>query len=675
MQWDRSIILSKYDIVCPIDKFLRKNPITSSFLEISTEGILNEQNNIQINKTSIKSQRLKYIETEEEATIIHPKVPPTDKAMETIARIYGIQEDTLKKNLKLAKDSDLLVKQIKELMSPLLNKNLNNEYLFNKLKVLDDHNKGSLKLLDYLTEFTQIKLRWLEQENQKLKIEKLKSLKYEAYHEQYSFPLSESYEIFDHPQALSSPSKWSYSKNNLLGHENAITQTSNINCLDPNGCTASFLILKYKEYYDGLIETSILLRDSDTMGILFRYKDAFNYYAFEMKQQGRGWKRIRKVVKGVSSIVSYVEDGGYLQNIWYKVILIFRSDEFIVKMAQENLNLPTDSIPIVIRTESQELKRGRVGFLTNGEQVFYIDGFSVKPLDCITEPEIPDIRYLPPECSRFKENYYGQMNLRWNVVNPENFFDGPALWDFETDFLGKEKVIYQKTGIFSPSPEKIATFAVLNFDKFCRNGVISVEFFAQNQGMVGVAFKYINSNNYYILEIGGDENKFIQMRKRINGKYSIISKNESIGYQIKQWHRVSIVMMDSIYTIYFSNVGEAPISIFDAIENKDLPEGTIALSTYKTEAAFDNVKISPFTDWMQGNTDLLHSNQEAGLYEDEELEQNQKEKSKDDQKRITWAGCVNTRTPESRKKYCEVEFEKEESQILGCYVSFNIFFE
>ena len=643
MYWDRSYLIKKFDVVCPIDRFVRKgtNMKISSFLQetISIEETYNNNNskiptstkkNSEINEKTFKfndetrhfaekpisfnekSTNFNDLDIPTDDIMLTSKLSATEKALETIARIYAIQQSSLRKNLKLSKDSELLIKQLSNLMEPLLLKDLNNEYLSNKLEVLEGHYHGTLKLFSYLTQITQIKLKYHEQENMSLKISKLKALKHEPYNEVYSTNIFEIYKIFDHPSALSGPSKWSFTKNNLLGHENAISQTSNIHCIAITGCTASVLILRYKEYFDGIIETSILLRDADIAGIVFRYKDAFNYYVFEMKQQGRGWKRIRQVIKGISQVIAYVEDGGYLQNIWYKLVVIFRSDEFIVKMAQENLHLPVESIPIVIKTENQELKKGGIGFLTNGLQGLYIDGFSVKPVDCISEPELPEIRYLPPECSRFKETYYGQMGLRWKVVNPDNFFDGPAIWDFEGEFLGKEKVIYQKTGIFSPNPEKIGTFAVLSFDKMCRNGVISIDFFAENQGIIGLAFKYVNSMYFYVVEVGGEDDKYVQIRKRIDGKYTTIAKNETIGYQLKTWHKITVVMMDSMYKVYFSNLGESPIEVFETSENKDILDGTIGLTTFKTEAAFDNIKMSPLSDWMQGNGEI-HTNLQ-GIY-------------------------------------------------------------
>lgn len=82
-------------------------------------------------------------------------------------------------------------------------------------------------------------------------------------------------------------------------------------------------------------------------------------------------------------------------------------------MAEESRNLPSESMPIVISGEDQEIARGRVGFLVNGMQGIFLDQIHVHPLDCIAEPEIPEISYFPPECSRFKETYYGQIESRY----------------------------------------------------------------------------------------------------------------------------------------------------------------------------------------------------------------------------------------------------------------------
>jgi hypothetical protein len=40
------------------------------------------------------------------------------------------------------------------------------------------------------------------------------------------------------------------------------------------------LFLPYREYYDGNFRASVLLAHEGVIGMLFRYVDPFNYYAF-----------------------------------------------------------------------------------------------------------------------------------------------------------------------------------------------------------------------------------------------------------------------------------------------------------------------------------------------------------------------------------------------------------
>jgi len=58
-------------------------------------------------------------------------------------------------------------------------------------------------------------------------------------------------------------------------------------------------LLKYKYWYDGVLKTSILIRDEQIVGIVFRVKDPFNYYAFELSAKHK-FKRVRRVINGES---------------------------------------------------------------------------------------------------------------------------------------------------------------------------------------------------------------------------------------------------------------------------------------------------------------------------------------------------------------------------------------
>ena len=83
-------------------------------------------------------------------------------------------------------------------------------------------------------------------------------------------------------------------------------------------------------------------------------------------------------------------------------------------MKEENQveSLFENSILPVIEAEDLEISKGKVGFLTNKMTGFFIDKFSYVPLNCINNPSLPDIRYLPPNSNRFRESYFGNFNMR-----------------------------------------------------------------------------------------------------------------------------------------------------------------------------------------------------------------------------------------------------------------------
>ncbi len=45
------------------------------------------------------------------------------------------------------------------------------------------------------------------------------------------------------------------------------------------------------------------------MGVMFRVEDSANYYVFEMK--ALDYKRVRRIVKGESTVIVSKKDGGF----------------------------------------------------------------------------------------------------------------------------------------------------------------------------------------------------------------------------------------------------------------------------------------------------------------------------------------------------------------------------
>ena len=140
-----------------------------------------------------------------------------------------MEANTLNKFTKLAKDTENLIKELNKLISPIDGQtDLTGKKLLYYLSILDTHEKGSNSVLQKLIKDASIRLRLTYRKLQLKKLEKLKILKYDPFAEKYEFMISDLYEVYQSPEAPGNPSNWVYTKTNLNGKVQAITQTSGI---------------------------------------------------------------------------------------------------------------------------------------------------------------------------------------------------------------------------------------------------------------------------------------------------------------------------------------------------------------------------------------------------------------------------------------------------------------
>jgi hypothetical protein len=276
--------------------------------------------------------------------------------------------------------------------------------------------------------------------------------------------------------------------------------------------------------------------------------------------------------------------------------------------------------------------------------------------------------------------------------------NGPSIWTFEKDYHGHEKVIYQRTNIYSKGVEKMGAFAELSqrkvfhnifffnyfkyrrilYKKVCINGVATVDFYAEDPGIVGIAFRYQSARYHYILEIGGggDQTKFIQVRKCIDGKYTMIQRQQDKGYEKEVWYRMVVRMEKNSFKVYLSLVTDSPEQIFDLIEDGELGEGTIALMTYKTKAAFDNFKISPSSDVDQFEPEESEDVKPEAPLSFQGVGSTKKEKqffNNEGPVKIQWDKCLVANTPEMREKHCKEMYAVDADAANNCKVWLGVY--
>ena len=81
---------------------------------------------------------------------------------------------------------------------------------------------------------------------------------------------------------------------------------------------ASFYYLRTKEYYDFVLNVDIMVKNSERVGVAFRMKNEYNFYAFEISQK-HGYKSLFRSVNGVYKLLEKINDGGIVQEQWYQV--------------------------------------------------------------------------------------------------------------------------------------------------------------------------------------------------------------------------------------------------------------------------------------------------------------------------------------------------------------------
>ena len=468
-----------------------------------------------------------------------------------------------------------------------------------------NNNEKFLKNLLELSKLLEFKsnerIHYTETIYKKLKHRLLKLDRHKEYKMNYE-NINKEWYAYDYLISRKGPSQWMVTNKNLKGKPTSVLQTSPIWSIKK---IASIYYLKYRRYYDFKLNLDVMVRESGKIGVIFRMKDPFNYYALEISQK-RGYKRFIKVVNGRSRIIEMIKDGGIFQSQWFRIQIIGQRSQITFKFGDDGINY--DKLPIILVREDQTHRRGTVGVFVNRNNAFYFNNVEVSPLECWTpyEPR-SEISLITDRSNVYDENYRGAWNKKYFIKDPVSKVDGPSDWMFVNDEMDRESVVQQKSSIYDKSSHREPSMFILK-DKFLKRGWFSVDFAGFDNGRVGVVFKYMNPNNYYLLEIGGftKENRMFEFRKKVNGMIKLIKiinsndelddeeakKSEDFGYIPYRWYSLRVLVDVSMIKIFYKKVG-SPEKLILQSNDDDLKIGLIGLTTSGTKANFDNIVLRP----------------------------------------------------------------------------------
>ncbi|KAL8454506.1 hypothetical protein Emed_000227 [Eimeria media] len=189
------------------------------------------------------------------------------------------------------------------------------------------------------------------------------------------------------------------------GHQ-SLCQSSAVTPTVPGSSgTGTYSIVKNKSFYDFVLNADVYISGSGSVGVAFRVKDRKNMFLFEMKQQGNGGlKRLLRIVNGVPTETAKLEDGGYVEGIWYHVEVRGQLQRISVRVSEISENAPAAASRLDIDLLDGSFMSGSIGFYTSAVNSACFDKVVVTPLPCVGNKEKALLPPYPPRCSNYRES-------------------------------------------------------------------------------------------------------------------------------------------------------------------------------------------------------------------------------------------------------------------------------
>jgi hypothetical protein len=644
----------------------------------------------------------------------------TDDALVSISAINNKDQEIVNQSLKIISTFKTLIgKSSNEILTLLSDKDIGLSSLSSKFSLFESKIENVNKLIFEIDKKSQIQFKKAEHKLRRLKNEAVKDSLRDNFMEDYSTSnILENYEIFNSGKGLGETPKWDYYMYNLDGHLKTIHQVGEF--IDNR--TGSHLILKNRDFFDFELKFSVLIQGTNNFGVCFRYIDSFNYYIFEISNQGKGFKRLRKFVRGESETIDIKYDGGYVVDTWYNVKIRGTHSEFKIYMTTDNSVNMNDHYELVFHFSDNQIVHGSFAFASNGLKSLMIDNISAVHIYCTDfdskarEDTSLNANVITPHCPRFREYLKNSYIFNWKKIDPLETINGPSNWVKLKNVDRREKVLAQTSTIQGLSPNQEGTMYMLNMaEKVCSKGKISIKVKAMDKGIVGIVFRYNNgfdyssssmvkkinkifknsekSNNnsninksnysYYILEVSGGNSpndKFVRLRKKVGNNFSLLSIRQLQGYTIDQWFKLVLVMDDNKFNAYISDENGLDgnlIKVFDNdVFNNEIKLGMVGLSTYKTRAFFYEISLDSNENFDKSKLDL---EEEGGrLYVEREklaipvLSSNGNSGAMFSRlnghiNNFSWGQCLKYATPNEKTKLCDMIF-KSKVEIDKCNV-------
>ncbi|KAK2194919.1 bifunctional LCCL domain/Fibrinogen-like, partial [Babesia duncani] len=381
--------------------------------------------------------------------------------------------------------------------------------------------------------------------------------------------------------------KWSVSTMAINGNlENAITQDSEITT--NNSLDGASLTLSDITFYDFIYSACIFGGTSGALGLTFRVTDENNYYLLQLRQVTGGYKRLVKVVNGEAFEIARIEDGGFIESVWYTVRIESRHSHIaiaIIQGVEPIFETPEPCIDLIDGTHSS----GSIGLYTGQIGLAHFARLHVESLPCIRfdQPLAPP---LAPQCNLFQLEYILGFNATWR-----NLYSGTEIWKYAKDIGGEANaLVYQSSG--GEPEEPVHPSIILLRHVTCTFGTFKVSVFPQcDFGWVGLAIHYKDASHYLLVEASVRQG--FRIRQMHGSQVDTLAETSLKKIQISEWNHLQLSLTLDAVTVSHSigNDNDMDVIFVQAkFQNPVEKHGSVGVASIDCRGcAFTNISLEP----------------------------------------------------------------------------------
>ena len=169
--------------------------------------------------------------------------------------------------------------------------------------------------------------------------------------------------------------------------------------------------------------------------------------------------------------------------------------------------------------------------------------------------------------------------------------------------------VYTQPGASSSSEMARSYAGSTDWESYRYEAEVKLDQFYQSTSWITLYARYLDSNNYYLLEIQGSPDKgYIALKKKVDG--TVIPLQEKIGWYppLGEWLQVDFVVNGIEIEVYID--GQLVLSGTDY----ELTHGAIAAALYQLNISIDDVSVTEITNPVEGEPLEPDPNHEPGTF-------------------------------------------------------------